>query len=1284
MKLHVSILDVAAADSGAHQYDVEGPAGLRGFALAETLRAAGHADLYARGTPLADVEELPAEGHLVLTPFPHPPAALGGPAPMILAAAEGPDAGQTFPIPRGTYSVGRGACAIRIMDPALSRHHADLVVDATSITIRCTEGNSAVDNGRIVPELRLSHGDRFVLGSTTFLMTAGGRKAMLRPEAWPLSKPTVERPSRGGRPWLMLVGAVLPLVVGIGLVAATGSWYFLAFSGLGLLTGGIPAIAELRSRRLYARRLRAAAAVYLSKLERAAPSPGDLALAAPPHSHGSPGDGAVMATLPVRLGRGDVRPDIVPGVVGDPDEVETVPDGSVIVELRPGDIGVIEGPSTASAGALRAVVAQLAVHAAHQDWGTWIQGPAPDLPSDLRRVPGVRMLHSPTQITRLRRERLTPAVVILVSPDAAWLDACSSDLGGAGTPAMVCMDDGSAAPVAHWSLSVAEKRVSEASGNRHVAADRMRIETLAAFAARLADASVGEPDSAGPSMGDVMLPSSVPFALPHHAWEKSSAEELCTVLGVGPRGEVDFDLVRDGPHMLIAGTTGSGKSELVKSLTFGLACRYAPKDLALMLIDFKGGATLGAFRHLPHCHAFVSDLHVETAERTLESLRTEIARRERLLGSVGAPDYRQYRGLDDRGAEPMPRLVVVVDEFRVLTDELPDALGELMRIAAVGRSLGIHLVLATQRPQGVVSAEMRANINAVVCLRLMSSFDSNDLLGSSAAAGIPNDLPGRAYLRCGGGDPVVFHAVSVGTQERGWTVTPVGATLGDYGPALHIDAPDRVPATPLETMRGIVDARGSGFAESPTPLFSDPLPEQLTRIPRRVLACCPDAAVPLGLLDDVRRQRHVPLAWQPSIHRRLAIVSGPAGGAVSALRSLVRGAARRHPECHIYLLDGASALTEATNVPRVAGHVGPDEPDRALELMGILEEPPPAGIADRILVVTGLAAWQTAMGAAVSGHFDDRLAALARDAAAKQLSLAVMGDRDLTSSRFFALAEYRLYCPFGLGQETTLGWPRLRRVRATPGRAVLLGPDIPPPGMALQLLDPDPSMPDGDLPSPAMAMSRSMPLPIRVSCPADPGTAGCCPAGTPREGLHGLTGPDNRPWAWAPGSVGLVLGRPGSGKTTALRQIASSAACKVALLGFANAGNPEGASAWVDDGSSGSGPPELVVVDDATDLSETDRRRVEEWHSRGARIVMAAGPSSRLYSALPLAALAREAGSALLLNPRSTADADFLGWRVRPLERDIPGRGFVMIDGSPRAVQCAMPTEALLPTDGGG
>ena len=181
-------------------------------------------------------------------------------------------------------------------------------------------------------------------------------------------------------------------------------------------------------------------------------------------------------------------------------------------------------------------------------------------------------------------------------------------------------------------------------------------------------------------------------------------------------------------------------------------------QVGFVLVAFKGGAAFAECALLPHTVGAVTDLDARLAARALESLGCELRRRERLFAEAGVRDLDGYRAARraGRGAEPLGRLVIVVDEFAELSTELAEYVSGLVGIARRGRSLGVHLVLATQRPAGVVTPEMRANTAVRIALRVTDVADSQDVLDAPDAAAIDRRQPGRAYLRVPGSAPVLL------------------------------------------------------------------------------------------------------------------------------------------------------------------------------------------------------------------------------------------------------------------------------------------------------------------------------------------------------------------------------------------------------------------------------------------------------------------------------------------------------------------------------------------------
>ncbi|MDQ3945872.1 MAG: FtsK/SpoIIIE domain-containing protein, partial [Actinomycetota bacterium] len=420
------------------------------------------------------------------------------------------------------------------------------------------------------------------------------------------------------------------------------------------------------------------------------------------------------------------------------------------------------------------------------------------------------------------------------------------------------------------------------------------------------------------------------------------------LVGVSLDGPFRIDLKRDGPHGLVAGTTGSGKSEFLQTLVVSLALANRPAAMNFVLVDYKGASAFADCEHLPHTVGLVTNLDGHLTERALASLDAELERREHVLRDLGAPDIDAAWQKDpDRAAEAgLGRLVLVIDEFAELVQELPDFVSGLIRIARVGRSLGVHLLLATQRPAGVVSAEMRANTGLRVALRMEDKHDSTEVLEAPDAARISRATPGRGFVRTGGSASVVqFQTARVAGRRKGATqgVPPPQLVLARWN---RLGYPPPVPpkredpaatlATDLhslvEMIRAAADRMGLPPARRP---WLPPLPDTIL-LSDLTFAPAPEGAAAYGLEDAPERQVQHPAAFD-LVHGGHLIVAGSARtGRSTALRTLAASLAYTWSpsDLHLYGLDfGNGALLPLGRLPHCGGVIVRSEADRVERLV---------------------------------------------------------------------------------------------------------------------------------------------------------------------------------------------------------------------------------------------------------------------------------------------------------------------------------------------------------------
>lgn len=297
---------------------------------------------------------------------------------------------------------------------------------------------------------------------------------------------------------------------------------------------------------------------------------------------------------------------------------------------------------------------------------------------------------------------------------------------------------------------------------------------------------------------------------PPAEFETGSATQrsLAATIAVGVDGPLTVDLVAEGPHAVVGGTTGSGKSELLTSWILAMAASRPPADVTFLLIDFKGGSAFAPLKSLPHTVGIVTDLDSSGATRARESLKAEVQYRERLLLREGV------RSIEETSSAP--RLVIVVDEYAAMVSEHPDLHSLFSDLAARGRSLGVHLILCTQRPSGVVRDGVLANIDLRISLRVNNRSDSSAVVGTEDAAAIPATARGRAVVRRATGDPMTVQ-VARATDEDTAAIVARWASAPSVRKVWCDPLPVSLGITELDTTPVLARDGGIGFGITDLP-----------------------------------------------------------------------------------------------------------------------------------------------------------------------------------------------------------------------------------------------------------------------------------------------------------------------------------------------------------------------------------------------------------------------------------------------------------------------------------
>ncbi|WP_109035637.1 FtsK/SpoIIIE domain-containing protein [Streptomyces rubrogriseus] len=575
---------------------------------------------------------------------------------------------------------------------------------------------------------------------------------------------------------------------------------------------------------------------------------------------------------------------------------------------------------------------------------------------------------------------------------------------------------------------------------------------LARSLSALRDISGESEDSALPGASRLLdvLQLEPPTADAIGARWRMGGQSTMAVIGESYDGPFGIDMRKDGPHGLIAGTTGSGKSELLQTIVAALAVANTPENMTFVLVDYKGGSAFKDCVKLPHTVGMVTDLDAHLVERALESLGAELKRREHILAAADAKDIEDYQDLvrRDPSHAPVPRLLIVIDEFASMVRDLPDFVTGLVNIAQRGRSLGIHLLLATQRPSGVVSPEIRANTNLRIALRVTDGGESSDVIDSPEAGHISKNTPGRAYVRLGHSSLVPFQSGRVGGRRPG-AADP--AALAPWVGPLGWEELGRAALTKPKTesreddeitdLKVLVDAvrdanRSMGIPAQHSP-WLPALDEKLLLEEIEVPALAGAAPgklppAPYGIEDLPSDQARRPVVVDFASFGHLMIGGAPRSGRSQVLRTIAGSLARTHStaDVHLYGIDcGNGALNALTRLPHCGAVVGRNQTERVVRLVNRLKGElsrrqdllADSGFADIgeqrasveegerlphiVVLLDRWEGWVPTLGEVDHGSLTDELQTMMREGASVGIHLVLTGDRTLLVGRIATLTE---------------------------------------------------------------------------------------------------------------------------------------------------------------------------------------------------------------------------------------------------------------------------------------
>ncbi|MGB2871883.1 type VII secretion protein EssC [Psychrobacillus psychrotolerans] len=431
-----------------------------------------------------------------------------------------------------------------------------------------------------------------------------------------------------------------------------------------------------------------------------------------------------------------------------------------------------------------------------------------------------------------------------------------------------------------------------------------------------------------------------------------SAKSLAVPIGFKGKNELvalNLHEKAHGPHGLLAGTTGSGKSEFLQTYILSLAVHYHPHEVAFLLIDYKGGGMAQPFKHIPHLLGTITNIEGSKnfSMRALASINSELKRRQRLFDQYGVSHIDDYTTLykEGKAMEPLPHLFLISDEFAELKREEPDFIRELVSTARIGRSLGVHLILATQKPGGIIDEQIWSNARFRVALKVQDASDSKEILKNGDAATIT--VTGRGYLQVGNNE--VYELF-----QSAWSGAPYKEEVleGEDDVALITD----LGLYPLSGIATNVKKKSSGLTEMEAvtakiaKITSDlniqkvaspwlePLPLRLEK-QQEVTTIQP--GFPVGMIDEPEKQSQSSIAYNWTKDGNLGVFGSSGYGKSYTLLTTILGLAENlsPEEANFYLLDyGNGSLLPLRQLPHTADYFTIDEELKREKLVKLMKE----------------------------------------------------------------------------------------------------------------------------------------------------------------------------------------------------------------------------------------------------------------------------------------------------------------------------------------------------------